>query len=512
MKQKVKDYLIENNLTDVNKVVAHIEELKASKGLPIEKKQMMFELIYYVYNDSSSLDSFFAGEALKRSADYKIIGETKFYDPQDVLGNYIKVVRKKEQLDDTKNTIISTQNHTPTNIIRILEAVDLQEINKILEDINKSVDVRLTISDDGVTLSAPKENKNKGMTFLDEAIELSAEKTSIPTDATNVEVFHLDTKDNGDKTAFIGFKISNGNFSFVEVPFTGKKSAERTEKQGVLNNHAKEILKGAGTKDHGEVKPNGTRHKAPVHCGGYDRLIFKDNPHLGTIQERLDLAEKFKKEALDAMYFKNTHFVRQEKQTKHKSRNGESHKEVPLHLSKETLDKQTTESLNRVVNIMTGNNSKRCSPQCFCDGSCKKEIPSLENVYGDLTREPFYNFLGGEKKLYNKPIFTEDTILGKKESKTIEKAPIFTYCKVNKNALEALSLRALYGHNKYFEDDYDWQNFTRVENGDFEYSNAEFRHALEIGGEEDKEQHLVASAWNAVARLEIYLRDKLNKS
>ncbi len=108
-----------------------------------------------------------------------------------------------------------------------------------------------------------------------------AEKSSIPTDATDIEVFHLDTKDSGDKTAFIGFKISNGNFSFAEVPFTGKKSAEKTEKQGILNDHAKEILKGAGTKDHGEVKPNSTRHKAPVHCGGYDRLIFKDNPHLG---------------------------------------------------------------------------------------------------------------------------------------------------------------------------------------------------------------------------------------
>ena len=88
MKQKVKDYLIENNLIDVNKVVAHIEELKASKGLPIEKKQMMFELIYYVYNDSSSLDSFFAENQsaenkIKRY--YKIIEGVKFYDPMGVL-------------------------------------------------------------------------------------------------------------------------------------------------------------------------------------------------------------------------------------------------------------------------------------------------------------------------------------------------------------------------------------------------------------------------------------------
>ena len=102
--------------------------------------------------------------------------------------------------------------------------------------------------------------------------------------------------------------------------------------------------------------------------------------------------------------------------------------------------------------------------------------------------------------------------IGVKQNKTEQKAPVFTYCKVNKNALEALSLRALYGHNKYKQFDKDWQNFTRVENGDFEYSNSLFRHALEIGGEETEEEHLIAAAWNAVARLEIYFRKKLNKS
>jgi hypothetical protein len=73
----------------------------------------------------------------------------------------------------------------------------------------------------------------------------SVEKTEknklycIPTDATNVEVFHLSTKDNGDKTAFIGFKIKNGNFSFVEVPFTSPNSAEKSkieDKDDVITN------------------------------------------------------------------------------------------------------------------------------------------------------------------------------------------------------------------------------------------------------------------------------------
>ena len=94
---------------------------------------------------------------------------------------------------------------------------------------------------------------------------------------------------------------------------------------------------------------------------------------------------------------------------------------------------------------------------------------------------------------------------GKKESKIVEKAPVFTYCKQMKNAIEALSLRSLYGHKKY-EKGNDWENFSRVENGEFEYSNAAFRHALGIG-EDSERDHLIAEAWNSVAKLELFLRN-----
>lgn len=119
------------------------------------------------------------------------------------------------------------------------------------------------------------------------------------------------------------------------------------------------------------------------------------------------------------------------------------------------------------------------------------------------------NYLKAEKELAKK----KKPLEGIKGNQTEQKAPIFTYCKVNKNALEALANRALYGHNKYNIDgaDEDWQNFTRVPNGDFEYANAQFRHALGIGGEETEEEHLISSAWNAIARLEIYLRKKDEK-
>jgi len=99
-------------------------------------------------------------------------------------------------------------------------------------------------------------------------------------------------------------------------------------------------------------------------------------------------------------------------------------------------------------------------------------------------------------------------IVGIKESQEEEKAPIFTYCNQMKNAIEALSLRSLSGHKKY-EKGNDWENFSRVPNGDFEYSNAQFRHALNIGKDSQRD-HRIAEAWNAVARLEIYLRNNLD--
>jgi hypothetical protein len=112
----------------------------------------------------------------------------------------------------------------------------------------------------------------------------------------------------------------------------------------------------------------------------------------------------------------------------------------------------------------------------------------------------------------SKPIgkFTESTkkSTGIKESQNEEKAPIFTYCNQMKNAIEALSLRSLAGHKKY-EEENDWENFSRVPNGDFEYSNAQFRHALSIGKESERD-HRIAEAWNAVSRLEIYLRSNLD--
>lgn len=137
-----------------------------------------------------------------------------------------------------------------------------------------------------------------------------AEKTdnlgSIPIDATNIEVFHLDTKDNGNRTAFIGFKISNGNFSFVEVPFTSQKLAEK-ETKTVTMPFGREFLTVVVEKEnldnqrdinsHVREAINSTRHKSrggETHCGGYDKVKFptKQKPRVYQEKEETNFLDK----------------------------------------------------------------------------------------------------------------------------------------------------------------------------------------------------------------------------
>lgn len=56
---------------------------------------------------------------------------------------------------------------------------------------------------------------------------INSTKPIIPSDATNLEVFHIKNQ-----TAFIGFKISNGNFHYVQVPYNpGKPQAKVIQMQ-----------------------------------------------------------------------------------------------------------------------------------------------------------------------------------------------------------------------------------------------------------------------------------------
>jgi hypothetical protein len=58
-----------------------------------------------------------------------------------------------------------------------------------------------------------------------EGAKWQAERSQIivPSDATNIEVFAIKPDENGKLFAYIGYKISNGNFEFSVVPFTEPK-------------------------------------------------------------------------------------------------------------------------------------------------------------------------------------------------------------------------------------------------------------------------------------------------
>ena len=222
--------------------------------------------------------------------------------------------------------------------------------------------------------------------------------------------------------------------------------------------------------------------------------------------------------------------------TRHKSQAGETHAEnkvffIPPNFTGWFFDNEDRPDIKNFDTIKDAENyfykSKNTIGRIFKDKEIVKELKKedKDDVITSSNRgeKETMEYLQGVKEvlpshnLYDNSNYWKhslenwtDRLVGVKESQSVDKAPIFTYCKVNKNALEALAFRALYGHKKYNKngEDEDWQNFTRVPNAEEEYANAEFRHALEIGGEETTEEHLIASAWNAVSRLEIFLRNK----
>ena len=80
-------------------------------------------------------------------------------------------------------------------------------------------------------------------------------------------------------------------------------------------------------------------------------------------------------------------------------------------------------------------------------------------------------------------------------------------------ALQEVMKCSAAGNNKYHKTDKDWQNFARVEGADIRYKNAMLRHMSETGSVKDMEEyggmtHEAAVVWNALADLEVSLRNK----
>jgi len=77
------------------------------------------------------------------------------------------------------------------------------------------------------------------------------------------------------------------------------------------------------------------------------------------------------------------------------------------------------------------------------------------------------------------------------------------------NALQAVVLSSFYGANKYNETG-KWDNFSKVEGGSKTYIDALFRHALDIENQDEESglPHLFLTAWNSLAALELFCREK----
>lgn len=88
-----------------------------------------------------------------------------------------------------------------------------------------------------------------------------------------------------------------------------------------------------------------------------------------------------------------------------------------------------------------------------------------------------------------------------------EKLPYhIVLCKQFPNAINAVVKRSSDGHKKYEEWDGDWKNWERVKDGYLTYSNALLRHLFNEG-DDNSIEHDIAVAWNALARLELKLKE-----
>jgi hypothetical protein len=250
-------------------------------------------------------------------------------------------------------------------------------------------------------------------------------------------------------------------------------------------------------------KMNSTRHKSRGGEAHKDR-VFTEDSVLGnsnlfngetSLGERLDLAKKYKKEAIDAMNFEkpsatysntkdifdnmNLKFeqIRKEIQVVGLLKNfySQFYRFEDITVLQSILQAETVEQINNIMDKIRSKNITDCKQ------SCKKETDSVEK--------------------YNK----EGVKLNK------DKPQISLLFTQFPKALEAIAKCSEYGHEKYKDTDQDYLNYQRVEGGSKTYADAGLRHRLYQKGTTDIESqlpHAYHVAWNALAELELLLKGK----
>lgn len=212
---------------------------------------------------------------------------------------------------------------------------------------------------------------------------------------------------------------------------------------------------------------------------------------------------------------------------------------------------------------------KKCSAQCFCDGSCKNPQKSLNQHVSQAINTPFFLDEVVESKNTNSTrhksragethvkalkdyeqivttaitvktnpeqaekikevvreyysqnsadkaekqenlVFTKDSEINKEEGKKTNKnkPQISILFKQFPKALEAITICSQYGHEKYKETDLDYLNFSRVYGGSKTYADAGLRHRLQQGNDlESGLPHQYHVAWNALAELQLWIEE-----
>lgn len=95
--------------------------------------------------------------------------------------------------------------------------------------------------------------------------------------------------------------------------------------------------------------------------------------------------------------------------------------------------------------------------------------------------------------------------IGKKDDQS--KPPVTQFLRQFPRAIRYLARVSEYGHSRYGsgEDEENWDNWKKVENGKFRYEQALGRHLLEKSDDIDVDSGFLAishTAWNAIAVLE----------
>lgn len=209
--------------------------------------------------------------------------------------------------------------------------------------------------------------------------------------------------------------------------------------------------------------------------------------------------------------------------------------------------RQINDHLNSVLNVYQNKvtediiNKPKCSPQCYCDGSCKKPQEKKLGGYkkptikGNSTRhksqagethpENLIFVKEGTGYDYLKRMIKDDVITNSNrgEKETMEHLQGVKHNQLKPRldvvintqfpkALQLIALATEYGNSKYKETDLDMLNFKRVVGGSQTYFDSCARHSTDRNGlDESGLPHIIHAVWSSLAGLELWAEEnKIN--